>query len=361
MTTDVLPCENSPENLEVDDYIDFDASSPVSATTPSPNFHDKENFNTNILNSSAKIEKEPSEGLANDEEKLLNLAAALVSISSLNSSTPISYSDSLEQIRKYDLSDTGPETNGNSSNGTIQAYAKIEGDGWVYFMKKPSCVFGKAPSSDKTFQSSVTSEAVDFYLSYDDIVSPIHLRIEYSPDRLCWEALCLGKIGITVDGILLEPFTHPQPLQLRSIIKVSEVSFSFIQPGPSELSVSASSSNSSRSSTPLSDDCVNYANMKPWKSYDPLKAVRTKPKKPRFQDGSYSGSGEDLVKPSQSYACLIAEAINSVPEKRMTLSGIYQYLADHYPYFRQTKNGWQVNHSSLLLIFFRIPYAIIFH
>lgn len=343
MTTDVLPCENSPDNLEVDEYIDFDASSSVSATTPNPDSFDKENLNSNIYNSSIKAEKDPSEGLANDEEKLLNLAAALVSISSLKSSTPLSYTDSLEQIRKYELSDSSPEAINNPSKGTIQAYAKIEGDSWVYFMKKPSCVFGKAPSPDKTFQASKTSEAVDFYLSYDETISPIHLRIEYSPDRLCWEVICLGKTSIMMDGEVLEPFTHPRPLRLKSTIKVAQVSFSFIQPGPSELAISTSSSSSSRSTTPLSDDCVNYSNMKPWKSYDPLKAARSKPKKPRFHDGSYTGSGEDLVKPSQSYACLIAEAINSVPEKRMTLSGIYQYLADHYPYFRQTKNGWQVN------------------
>lgn len=50
----------------------------------------------------------------------------------------------------------------------------------------------------------------------------------------------------------------------------------------------------------------------------------------------------ELTKPAQSYACLIAEAIENSDDKRLTLSGIYKYLIDTYPYFKYTKSGWQV-------------------
>jgi hypothetical protein len=49
------------------------------------------------------------------------------------------------------------------------------------------------------------------------------------------------------------------------------------------------------------------------------------------------------VKPPYSYAAMIAQAINSCPEKKMTLSSIYAYITTHFPYYQMTQNGWQVN------------------
>ncbi|KAJ1962505.1 hypothetical protein IWQ62_003505, partial [Dispira parvispora] len=46
-------------------------------------------------------------------------------------------------------------------------------------------------------------------------------------------------------------------------------------------------------------------------------------------------------KPHYSYASLIAQAINSTEAKKITLNGIYNYIAQTYPYYRQAKNGWQ--------------------
>lgn len=49
-----------------------------------------------------------------------------------------------------------------------------------------------------------------------------------------------------------------------------------------------------------------------------------------------------LEKPPYSYAVLIAEAINSTSDRRMTLSEIYQYIAMNYEYYQYANNGWQV-------------------
>lgn len=46
-------------------------------------------------------------------------------------------------------------------------------------------------------------------------------------------------------------------------------------------------------------------------------------------------------KPSCSYIGLIAMAILSSAEKKMVLSDIYQYILDHYPYFRNRGPGWR--------------------
>lgn len=50
---------------------------------------------------------------------------------------------------------------------------------------------------------------------------------------------------------------------------------------------------------------------------------------------------DDGTKPPFSYASLIAQAISSNSEKRLTLSGIYQYITSKYIYYREQNTGWQ--------------------
>uniref|UniRef100_A0A4W5NEN7 Fork-head domain-containing protein n=1 Tax=Hucho hucho TaxID=62062 RepID=A0A4W5NEN7_9TELE len=46
-------------------------------------------------------------------------------------------------------------------------------------------------------------------------------------------------------------------------------------------------------------------------------------------------------KPPYSYASLITFAINGSPHKRMTLSEIYQWICDNFPYYREAGSGWK--------------------
>jgi hypothetical protein len=52
-------------------------------------------------------------------------------------------------------------------------------------------------------------------------------------------------------------------------------------------------------------------------------------------------------KPPYSYISLIAHAITNSPERMCTLSQIYQYIQDHYAYYRQNQQRWQnsIRHS----------------
>ena len=62
-----------------------------------------------------------------------------------------------------------------------------------------------------------------------------------------------------------------------------------------------------------------------------------------------------------SYIALIVMAINSTPTKKMTLSEIYAYLQQSFPFFRSTYMGWKnsVRHNlSLNECFIKLPKAM---
>ncbi|CAF1278896.1 unnamed protein product [Rotaria sordida] len=58
-------------------------------------------------------------------------------------------------------------------------------------------------------------------------------------------------------------------------------------------------------------------------------------------------STKERTKPPISYIGLIRLAIQNSPDQKCTLNGIYQYIMDHYPYYRENRAEWQrsIRHS----------------
>lgn len=122
-----------------------------------------------------------------------------------------------------------------------------------------------------------------------------------------------GETDNTKSALLSPAFSSPQQQSQRRM----KDSFD-IPPKPSFVQSSSAS---------VDSDDEKYKSKKKKKTKKDLKDTT-------FQLGSHD-------KPPYSYATLIGMSILSNPEKRLTLSQIYQWISDTFKYYRREEVGWQ--------------------
>lgn len=286
---------------------------------------------------------------------------------------------------------------------SAQAFAKIAGRTWTYYVSNLSVIIGRPNVKSKSPGNAVGEAAhqdmqVDIDLGPDQQVSRLHAEIAYDQEREQWFVIVNGRNGLVVDEQRLE---RGEKLYLRSgnVITVLGTQMMFMLPNEpplvhhvirkalladeddeeaemaedKPLPYSGSFKPRGRPSTAQHQTSSQPARPPPQQSSTraaqtlaalsssqpmpgtPLQRNREQPQpkskpSPAYARGltlesteevDYSADSAKDIKPPHSYAQMIGQAIMSSPDENATLSRIYEFIKEKYAFFRFGGGGWQ--------------------
>jgi len=283
------------------------------------------------------------------------------------------------------------------NNEGVQAYAKIAGQDWTFYVTKTIINIGRTseprPQYPDGYDPDEDDEFVHVDLGPSKMISRQHAQISFNPNSKdgSWFLRVLGRNGVKVNGV---PWKQHQvkPLESGEVIEIGGVEMIFVLPLESsalhidDVYLKRAGISGADFTSPLQDSRslrpVSAGHSTPTGSRNALpkgqpfqqpiapappdwkrpgtppsargRAAASQNKSPQFRDGStmmMNASDVDLsltdnkhIKPQFSYAQMITQAITSTDEERLNLSGIYGYITEHYSYYRhQSASGWQVS------------------
>lgn len=289
----------------------------------------------------------------------------------------------------------------------VQAYAKICGRDWTYYVKELRIVVGRSPDGGPRHSSSIAASSPhtllrdDLYAHIDlgpsKTVSRNHAEIFYSSGDNRWHVEVKGRNGLKVNdqdfrrgqqsvlgcGDVLEVAgtqmmfvtaeeranIHPRILQqmeeraekgeatAADVDAHAHPDFFYLaassssQLPPPSTAVDVSQTNGQPIIAPAPADFVRPTTpvRSPQRSQQHMSAIKNSPAYGRgfmvesTEQIDYSSDAMKDLKPSIPYGVMITQAILSNPSESITLSGIYEWIKKNFAYYRYLKTNWQVS------------------
>ncbi|RMZ82079.1 hypothetical protein DV737_g2229, partial [Chaetothyriales sp. CBS 132003] len=275
----------------------------------------------------------------------------------------------------------------STDTSKINAYAKVAGRSWTYYIREQSINLGRPPDDRQTAHATAASSPladlkemmpVHIDLGPSKIVSRHHASIYYDaevPDGGGWHVRVNGRNGVRVNNILLKRGTRQQ-ITSGTILEIAGTQMMFVTANDP---VQIASYFLDQAKTPSSSAYPSLAPAPPdyKRATTPPAQIDARSQSGVFdsktslspvygrgmmvestQEIDYSRDSAKDLKPPYSYATMIAQAIFSSQEEKLTLSNIYSFIADKYAFYRHSNSGWQnsIRHNlSLNKAFQKVP------
>jgi hypothetical protein len=300
------------------------------------------------------------------------------------------------------------EYNNSLVDKSAQAYAKIAGRDWTFYVTALKVIIGR-PNNKRSSSPSKGIQAgpqVDIDLGPDQQISRLHADITFDDSVQQWCLHVNGRNGGFLDDQRMERGTKAF-LRSGHIINILGTQMMFMLPSsppeihgvlqkqllaeddedesstevredkPSNPPTSASRSRNltsnglSGNTTTANTRTHGISSGRPTPGTPAQKArdahqPRSKPS-PSYHRGVMMETTEEIdyslenareIKPPHSYAAMIGQAILSTPEEKATLAKIYDFIKAKYAFFRYGGTGWQnsIRHNlSLSKSFEKVP------
>lgn len=279
-----------------------------------------------------------------------------------------------------------------SGEDGINAFAKIVGLGWTFYVKKTTINIGRSSDPPQPVDPDDDEEFIHIDLGPSKMISRRHASIffnsEYDSGR--WILKVKGRNGVRLNMTGL-PLDAVKPLGSGDVLEIAGIEMMIVLPEQEPLRIHdtylsraglteadlpavgdaahanhAGSTTSGRPSSSQGDHQGRQIRGQQAIAPAPpnYKRPGTPPSRNKLQtivkhspsrasaaasmilntnDMDLSLDENKGIKPQYSYAQMITQAIMSTAEEKLNLNGIYNYIMDHYAYYRhQQPSGWQV-------------------